>query len=435
MGIQNVQMYEKVVKSMAKQKVTFEVLSYHATAPFEEAQALAKAVIPSTQALRLFDFAFSDFSLDEDTMVKATLRMFLDLDLIERFHMDYGILCRWLLSVKKNYRPVTYHNWRHAFNVAQMMFAILTATGLVSTIGEIETLGLIVACLCHDLDHRGTNNSFQVKSSSPLAQLYSTSVMERHHFDQCLMILNSEGNQIFSSLSPDEYKNVIHVLEEAILATDIAIYFKNRPVFFKLIDAEEYNIIFSPDGSSGDRKLLRGMLMTACDIAAITKPWDIQKVVAQLVASEFFQQGDIEKTQLNIEPADMMNREKSDELPKMQVTFIDHVCLPIYEAFAKLFPKHLKPLLNGVITNRNNWIKLAQEQDTLREWAEAETARTILEIEKTDFSTSTSKRKTSESLQRSSLTGSTRSDNNNKNGSQKSSSYKSGHTFDTDRSM
>lgn len=33
---------------------------------------------------------------------------------------------RWLLSVKKNYRPVTYHNWRHAFNVAQSMFTILT---------------------------------------------------------------------------------------------------------------------------------------------------------------------------------------------------------------------------------------------------------------------------------------------------------------------
>lgn len=38
---------------------------------------------------------------------------------------------RWLLSVKKNYRPVTYHNWRHAFNVAQSMFTILTVRILV----------------------------------------------------------------------------------------------------------------------------------------------------------------------------------------------------------------------------------------------------------------------------------------------------------------
>lgn len=59
----------------------------------------------------------------------------------------------------------------------------------------------MIACLCHDLDHRGTNNSFQVKSSSNLAQLYSTSTMEHHHFDQCLMILNSKGNQILSHVS------------------------------------------------------------------------------------------------------------------------------------------------------------------------------------------------------------------------------------------
>lgn len=375
MGIQNVQMYEKVVKAMAKQKVTFEILSYHATSPREESFSLSKAIIPSTQALRLTDLNFSDFSLDEDTMVKATLRMFLDLDLIERFHMDYGILCRWLLSVRKNYRPVTYHNWRHAFNVAQMMFAILTVTGLTRVLGEIETLGLLVACLCHDLDHRGTNNSFQVKSCSPLAQLYSTSVMERHHFDQCLMILNSEGNQILSSLSPEEYRKVIHVLEEAILATDIAVYFKNRQFFFKLIDREEYDLIFSEESSSGGRRLLRGMLMTACDIAAITKPWEVQRVVAQLVASEFFQQGDIEKNQLNLEPADMMNRDKQDELPKMQVSFIDSVCLPVYDAFARLFPDHLTGMKEGVLRNRAQWLKLAQEQDNLKEWAIQETNR------------------------------------------------------------
>lgn len=111
--------------------------------------------------------------------------MFLDLDLLERFHVDRTVLCRWLLSVKKNYRQVTYHNWRHAFNVAQMMFSILTVcfqflenfqnyifikyfyvlqtTQWWKIFGEMECLALMIACLCHDLDHRGTNNSFQIK--------------------------------------------------------------------------------------------------------------------------------------------------------------------------------------------------------------------------------------------------------------------------------
>lgn len=38
--------------------------------------------------------------------------------------------------------------------------------------GEIECLALIIACLCHDLDHRGTNNSFQIKYARNIQRTY-----------------------------------------------------------------------------------------------------------------------------------------------------------------------------------------------------------------------------------------------------------------------
>lgn len=44
------------------------------------------------------------------------------------------------------------------------------------------------------------------------------------------------------------------------------------------------------------------MMMTACDVAAITKPWEIQEKVAQLVANEFFEQGDKERSELGETP-------------------------------------------------------------------------------------------------------------------------------------
>lgn len=75
---------------------------------------------------------------------QACLRMFLDLDFVERFHIDYEVLCRWLLSVKKNYRNVTYHNWRHAFNVAQMMFSILTVSLRMSDCVTFNPVHLLV---------------------------------------------------------------------------------------------------------------------------------------------------------------------------------------------------------------------------------------------------------------------------------------------------
>lgn len=132
---------------------------------------------------------------------------------------------------------VLYHNWRHALNVTQSMFIMLTVSelvchhwankallrmlcclvmlspqtyGLKELMPPKEQLALIIASMCHDLDHRGTNNSFQTKwvqsseithfthllahlrSGSPLATLYSSSIMENHHFYHCLLILKAE---------------------------------------------------------------------------------------------------------------------------------------------------------------------------------------------------------------------------------------------------
>lgn len=50
------------------------------------------------------------------------------------------------------------------------------------------------------------------------------------------------------------------------------------------------------------------MMMTACDISAIAKPWEVQHKMAKLVADEFFSQGDLEKLQLNTQPIAMMDR-------------------------------------------------------------------------------------------------------------------------------
>ena len=48
------------------------------------------------------------------------------------------VLCRWVLSVKKNYRPVSYHNWRHALNVCQTMFTICTTGKMDRFMDDLE---------------------------------------------------------------------------------------------------------------------------------------------------------------------------------------------------------------------------------------------------------------------------------------------------------
>ncbi|KAL2717962.1 hypothetical protein V1478_011838 [Vespula squamosa] len=355
LGIHNTQMYESACKLMAKQKVALECLSYHATANNDDALKLTSDPIPSAKEFNLYSFTFTDFDLTDDDTCRATIRMFEQCNLIHKFHIPYDILCRWILSVKKNYRPVKYHNWRHALNVAQTMFAMLKTGKMEQFMTDLEILGLLVACLCHDLDHRGTNNAFQMKIESPLAILYSTSTMEHHHFDQCVMILNSDSNNIFQNLSMEDYRRVMKVVESAILSTDLAVYFNKKDRFMKLIN-----------------EVLCGMMMTACDVSAIAKPWEVQHRVAKLVADEFFDQGDLERLQLNQQPVAMMDREKRDELPQMQVGFIDVICMPLYKVMAETFP-WIKSLYEGTMENRKHWQDLAEKVEIGLTWIDRDT--------------------------------------------------------------
>lgn len=56
---------------------------------------------------------------------------------------------------------------------------------------------LLVASLCHDVDHRGYSNAFFKKLNEPLAILYNSSVMERHHYAVTVKILQVLDKHVY----------------------------------------------------------------------------------------------------------------------------------------------------------------------------------------------------------------------------------------------
>ena len=174
-ALANVSNYEQLKTAEARKQVALDIMTYHATSNHEEAEMLSRMSLAPTFSARLDQFSFTDAELEDiDTLtvskankhskiydiigniLQASLKMFEQLDLLTTFNMDQKTICRWLLTVKKNYRPeVVYHNWRHAFNVGQVMFSCIVNSGWWQHLGPVTCLGLLVACLCHDIDHRG----------------------------------------------------------------------------------------------------------------------------------------------------------------------------------------------------------------------------------------------------------------------------------------
>uniref|UniRef100_A0A452SID8 Phosphodiesterase n=1 Tax=Ursus americanus TaxID=9643 RepID=A0A452SID8_URSAM len=232
---------------------------------------------------------------------------------------------------------------------------------------DLEALAMVTAAFCHDIDHRGTNNLYQMKSQNPLAKLHGSSILERHHLEFGKTLLRDESLNIFQNLNRRQHEHAIHMMDIAIIATDLALYFKKRTMFQKIVDQsktyetqQEWTQYMMLEQTR--KEIVMAMMMTACDLSAITKPWEVQSKVALLVAAEFWEQGDLERTVLQQNPIPMMDRNKADELPKLQVGFIDFVCTFVYKEFSR-FHEEITPMLDGITNNRKEWKALADEYD------------------------------------------------------------------------
>ncbi|KAL4230916.1 cGMP-dependent 3' [Mactra antiquata] len=322
-------MYKKVNDSQVRSSLANELMMYHMKVSPDDVQSLSQCDIPHPRMLDadFIQFSYAPRSLHEDKTLLGCLSMFEDLNFISRWRIRRDSLARFVLMVKKGYRNPPYHNWMHAYTVAQFCYQLIKNLKLEESLDDIELFALFVSCLCHDIDHRGTNNSFQNASKSVLAALYS-----------------SEGSVL------EDYQQVLDLMRDIVLATDLAHHFK---ILKQLREMAERGYDKS---SLKDRKNLLCLLMTSCDLSDQTRPWDNTKKVAALIYKEFFSQGDMEKSK-GLQPIDMMDRERA-QIPALQIGFLDHVALPVYKLLGMMFePAH--EVADRVNDNKNHWEKIS----------------------------------------------------------------------------
>lgn len=351
LALHHAKLYDKIRRSEQKHRVALEVLSYHSKCSDYEYKSITEIEVMDPYP-NLETYAFDSYALSSQglfLMPSLVIQMTKNLFSLQRFGLDE--LRRFVLTVRKNYRDVPYHNWTHAFAVAHSMYLVIRSGNNRFT--ALEALAMFFASLCHDLDHRGRTNSWMKNEQTPLAAVYSTSTMEHHHFNQTITILQHEGHNIFSHLSPAEYKTVLGYMKECILATDLALFFGNKSKLKDIVEKGQ----FTWDNQE-HRKLLRAICMTACDLSACTKPWEIQLEIVKVIYQEFYAEGDLEKAQGKT-PIAMKDRNTAHELPAHQVGFLVGICLPCYELLQKCIPE-TRPLVDGSQSNLQKWSRMAQ---------------------------------------------------------------------------
>ncbi|KAL0902246.1 hypothetical protein ABMA27_000163 [Loxostege sticticalis] len=346
LALHHARLYDRIMRKEQKYRVALEVLSYHNTCREYEVQTM----LEDTEDIdvKLNDFALDPYKFNEFKKCKCAIKMFDDLFNLTKF--DVMTLTRFVLTVKKNYRTVPYHNFDHGWSVAHAMYVILKNDN-EERFDYTRRLALFVSSLCHDLDHRGYTNKYMSETASPLAAMYTTSTLEHHHFNITVTILQQDGHNIFSHISSEEYKEILGYIRQAILATDLAAFFPNLEKMKELHNennSQQFN-----RGITNHIDLAMAISMTAADLSASAKPWEVQIKTVKVIFEEFYDQGDKERA-IGKTPIPMMDRNKPNEQPASQVGFLSQICIPCYAMLLRILP-NTKEMYDMAMKNLERW--------------------------------------------------------------------------------
>lgn len=298
----------------------------------------------------LRDWNFDVWSYSEEELLPLCEEMFEEFQLIDRFQIPREKLRNLLTDINQNYKKNPYHNFRHAFDVTQTVYLILTNANAASLLGYLEIMAILVAALMHDLGHPGVNNVFQVSTGSQLALTYNDkSVLENYHCSMAFSLLRKPENNIFCNLTQEQCQQVRTMIISSILATDLVLHMEIMGKWNACIVAG-----FAKDNKD-HRNLLLQIILKCADIANPAKNFAQAKHWAIMVQEEFFAQGDKEKEK-NLPVSPFMDRDKP-ALPRMQINFIEYLVQPLFSSLRTLMPD-LSKLCDTLQDNKQKWLSL-----------------------------------------------------------------------------
>ncbi|XP_052863382.1 uncharacterized protein LOC128270019 [Anopheles cruzii] len=309
--------------------------------------------------------AFDSYEWEDWDVIHLMQTMFVELNLVDKFGIPIETLREWLYEVYKHYNDVPFHNYRHCFCVAQMMYAITWHTNLVQRLGELEVLVLLVSCICHDLDHPGYNNIYQINARTELALRYNDiSPLENHHCSIAFRLLEHPECNIFRNMSKEMFKDVREGIIRCILATDMARHNEILTQFQEATPEFDYS-------NKVHTNLLCMVLIKVADISNEARPMDVAEPWVDRLLLEFFAQSAAEKSEgLPVTP--FMDPDKVSK-PGSQVRFIGLVLLPLFEALGELLPELTDLIITPVRVALDYYKRLNDAANkTRRSIAEAE---------------------------------------------------------------
>ncbi|RXM94331.1 High affinity cGMP-specific 3',5'-cyclic phosphodiesterase 9A [Acipenser ruthenus] len=264
------------------------------------------------------------------------------------------------LSIQENYRSNPFHNFRHCFCVSQMMYGMIHLCNLQEKLTQTDMGILMTAAVCHDLDHPGYNNTYQINARTELAVRYNDiSPLENHHCAVAFQILTQPECNIFGNVDPEVFKQIRQAIITLVLATDMARHGEILDSFKQKVDNFDFT-------NEEHVTCLKMVLIKCCDISNEVRPTEVAEPWVDCLLEEYFMQSDREKSE-GLPVAPFMDRDKVTK-PTAQIGFIKFVLIPMFETVMKLFPQIEEIMVQPLRDSRDHYEELKQIDDAMTEY-------------------------------------------------------------------
>jgi 3',5'-cyclic-nucleotide phosphodiesterase len=306
----------------------------------------------------LFSFQFNVFECTDDTLFEATERLFKYFGLMENFGITSSMLREFMMKLHSLYKTdVSFHNFQHVWSVFHVSCMILIHGGAVHHLSPKSVLALCLAALCHDLDHPGNSNGFEVSCETELAILYSNdSVLERHHaaLAQRLLFAPRDRETLLHNTSPEDRKWIKNVMISAILSTDMTLHFKHVEAL--QLESTLPNP-FPKEDDAAQQHLIKHILHCA-DLSGQVLPLPLADVWGRRCIAEFRAQSLKEKANNVPITPHMDGLDDAAAAMRLQHGFVSNIVLPLWTSFADCFPD-LQPCVEQCRRNCDHYLGVA----------------------------------------------------------------------------
>ena len=169
----------------------------------------------------LLDWSFDAWSMPEASVPHLLVAILHGCGLLRRFRIPPSRALAFTTALAEHMPSNPFHNVRHVFAVTVTAYRFVHHSATCRhALEDVDVLALLLAAMCHDLEHPGTTNAFQVNTCSQLALRYNDiSVLENHHAATAFALMAQ--TQLLANLSPADGRAVRKRVVSAILATDM----------------------------------------------------------------------------------------------------------------------------------------------------------------------------------------------------------------------